>query len=156
MVEIRIATVDDVAVITRQRRRMFEDSGQLAAEGSPELGPNFVEWVRPRMASGEYLGWIAEENGVIVGGAGVWMMPFPPHFLDTAPVRAYLLNFYVDPSMRGQGIAGRLLDLTVAEGRTRGAKVVTLHASKFGKPIYERFGFKPTNEMMLKPGEGAV
>jgi hypothetical protein len=28
--------------------------------------------------------------------------------------------------------------------------VVTLHASKFGKPIYEKNGFKQTNEMMLK------
>jgi hypothetical protein len=28
--------------------------------------------------------------------------------------------------------------------------VVTLHASKFGRPVYERFGFNQHNEMVLR------
>ncbi len=141
--------MEDAALIAGQRRQMFVDAGVLGEEDSPALTPNFVEWVRPRLLSGEYLGWIAEEEGAVVGGAGVWLMAFPPHWRDVEPVRAYLLNFYVAPGQRGQGIAGRLLDATVNEARRRGVKVVTLHASKFGKPIYERYGFRPTDEMML-------
>jgi predicted acetyltransferase len=34
--------------------------------------------------------------------------------------------------------------------RERGYDVTTLHASPFGRPIYEKFGFEQTNEMMLK------
>ncbi len=150
MVEIRAATADDAELIARQRRQMFEDSGQLEAGTQPALTPNFIEWVRPRLDSGEYLGWVVTEDVRVVGGAGLWLMPFPPHWLDAEPVRAYLLNFYVAPEMRGQGIAGRLLEMTVAAARQRGVKVVTLHASKFGKPIYERYGFAATNEMMLR------
>ena len=82
-------------------------------------------------------------------------MEFPPHFLDPEPRRAYLLNFYVAPEMRGRGFARQLLALAIDEARARGIKVVTLHASKFGKPIYERNGFVMSNEMLLRFDEEA-
>jgi GNAT superfamily N-acetyltransferase len=149
MVDIRPASPLDAALIAGQRRQMFEDAGVLPSGLEQELTESFEAWVQPRLAAGEYLGWIAEANGEVVGGAGLWLMPFPPHFLDLSPCRGYLLNFYVAPAMRGQGIAGRLLELTLAEARRRGIKAATLHASRFGKPVYEKYGFKPTNEMML-------
>ena len=82
-------------------------------------------------------------------------MEFPPHFLDEEPRRAYLLNFYVAPEMRGRGLARELLGLAVAEAKARGIKVVSLHASKFGKPLYERNGFAMSNEMLLRFDEEA-
>jgi GNAT superfamily N-acetyltransferase len=85
----------------------------------------------------------------MVAGAGMWLMDFPPHWMDPEPRRAYLLNFYVEPAFRGQGLAYELLKTAVEDARRRGIKVVSLHASKFGKPLYERNGFEPTNEMIL-------
>jgi GNAT superfamily N-acetyltransferase len=128
---------------------MFADAG-LADEA--KMGPMvtaFVPWVRAKLEDGSYVGWLGEEDGRVVAGAGLWMMEFPPHFLDEQPCRAYLLNFYVAPEMRGRGMAGELLARALAEAKARGTKVVTLHASKFGKPIYERNGFAMSNEMML-------
>jgi ribosomal protein S18 acetylase RimI-like enzyme len=78
-------------------------------------------------------------------------MDWPPHFLDHEPMRAYLLNFYTTPEARGRGFANLLLKAAVEASHARGAKVITLHASPFGKPIYENFGFIMSNEMMLKP-----
>jgi GNAT superfamily N-acetyltransferase len=88
----------------------------------------------------------------VVAGAGMWLMDFPPHWMDAEPRRAYLLNFYVESAFRGQGLAYELLKTAVEDARRRGIKVVSLHASKFGKPLYERNGFEPTNEMMLTFG----
>ena len=129
---------------------MFVDSGQAESETMDRMFVNFVVWVRPRLADGRYLGWLAEEDGAVVGGAGVWLMDFPPHFLDPEPVRAYLLNFYVAPTARGRGLAETLLKTTVEDAKQRGIKVVSLHASHMGRPIYERNGFVGTNEMMLR------
>ena len=145
---IRLGTVDDAGLIAEQRRRMFVDSGQ-AAEGLDGMVVNFVTWVRPRLADGSYVGWLAEEDGVVAAGTGLWVMEFPPHFLHEATGRAYLLNFYTAPAFRGQGLAGEMLTLALEEAERRGLNVVTLHASKFGMPIYERAGFAGTNEMML-------
>jgi predicted acetyltransferase len=52
--------------------------------------------------------------------------------------------------MRGRGLARALLALAVDEAKARGIKVVTLHASKFGKPLYEQNGFEMSNEMRLR------
>jgi GNAT superfamily N-acetyltransferase len=152
MIETRMAKVEDARLIAGQRRRMFAESGQADAETMGRMEENFVAWVRPRLADGSYLGWLMEEDGQVVAGAGLWLMDFPPHWMDAEPVRGYLLNFYTEPSHRGRGIAGQMLEMTVEEARRRGIGVVSLHASKFGRPIYERNGFAGTNEMILRLG----
>jgi GNAT superfamily N-acetyltransferase len=151
MFETTRATAEDAEAIGQQRMRMFADAG-LASEA--EMGPmvtNFVPWVRAKLADGSYVGWLTEEDGRLVGGAGLWVMEWPPHFLDAEPRRAYLLNFYVALEARRRGLARELLGLAIAEAKARGIKVVTLHASKFGKPLYEQTGFEMSNEMRLRP-----
>jgi ribosomal protein S18 acetylase RimI-like enzyme len=146
----RRATPQDAEAIGEQRIRMFEDA-EVSTE--PEMGPmlaNFIPWVRAKLTDDTYAGWLVEDDGQLVGGAGMWVMEFPPHFRDAEPRRAYLLNFYVAPAMRGRGLAKELLALAVAEAKARGIKVVTLHASKFGKPVYAKNGFVASSEMMLE------
>jgi RimJ/RimL family protein N-acetyltransferase len=150
MFDIRMATVEDAATIAEHRFLMFLDSGQTTPEEISTLRERFVEWVKPKIEDGTYIGWLVVDGDAIVGGAGLWRMDFPPHWMDPEPVRAYLLNFYVTPSHRGHGLAPQMLHLAVDEAHRRGIRVVTLHASKFGKPIYEKNGFLPTNEMMLR------
>ena len=129
---------------------MFLDAGQPDDERMAEMFRAFVPWVRGTLAEDKYIGWLASEDGAVVGGAGLWLMQFPPHFLQVEPMRGYLLNFYTAPEFRGRGLARALLKEAVEEARRRKCAVVTLHASKFGRPIYEKNGFKQTNEMMLR------
>lgn len=149
MFEIRLATSEDAETIGRQRRQMFLDAGQPDDELMAAMERNFVPWVRTKLAEDRYIGWLASEGGAVAGGAGLWLMEFPPHFLHVQPERAYLLNFYTAPVFRGRGLANTLLERCIEEARRRGCEVVTLHASKFGRPIYEKKGFRQNNEMML-------
>ena len=146
----RFATVADAELIAEQRREMFSDSGQAENANMQTMMANFVPWVKPRIADGSYVGWLVQNGEQVIAGAGMWLMDFPPHYMDAEPVRAYLLNFYVEAAFRGHGLAYSLLKTSIAGARSRGIKVVSLHASKFGKPLYERNGFVPTNEMMLR------
>jgi GNAT superfamily N-acetyltransferase len=150
MFETRLATEADVGLITEHRCRMFAEMGLDDSERLREIAEAFVPWVTERLRDGRYLGWLVETEGAVVGGGGMWLMDFPPHWHDPQPLRAYLLNFYVVPEFRGQGLAYRLLRTAVEEARQRGIRVVALHASNAGRPIYEKFGFKGTSEMMLK------
>jgi GNAT superfamily N-acetyltransferase len=150
MFETRLATVLDAELIARQRRQMFVDAGMAQDEKLQPMVDSFVRWVRPKLQDGSYIGWIVEGERRDVGGAGMWLMDFPPHWMDAKPLRAYLLNFYVDPAFRGHGIANDLLKRAVEDAKRRGIKVISLHASRFGKPIYERNGFEATNEMWLR------
>jgi ribosomal protein S18 acetylase RimI-like enzyme len=150
MTETRLATSADAEAIGLQRQKMFVDSGQADDVRMQSVIAKFVPWVRAKLEDGSYVGWLTEEDGRLVAGAGLWVMEFPPHFLDEEPRRAYLLNFYVAPEMRGRGLARELLALAVAEAKARGIKVISLHASKFGKPLYELNGFVQSNEMLLQ------
>jgi GNAT superfamily N-acetyltransferase len=152
MFETRLATEADAALIAGQRAKMFDDAEQVDALQLQKVIENFTEWVRPRLRDGSYVGWIVMDGEDAVAGAGMWLMEFPPHWMDAAPMRAYLLNFYVEPVARGRGVAYSLLKMAVEDARQRGIKVVALHASKFGKPLYERNGFEQSSEMMLRLG----
>jgi len=153
MAETRLATVEDAQLLAEHRRKMFADATLADEATMGEMVERFVPWVRERIAKGTYVGWLIEEDGSVVAGAGLWVMDWPPHYMDAEPHRAYLLNFYVAPEMRGRGMARELLALAVGEAKARGIKVVVLHASKFGKPIYEKNGFAMSNEMMLRFAE---
>jgi GNAT superfamily N-acetyltransferase len=73
--------------------------------------------------------------------------PHPSHPEQAA--RGYILNVFVEPDRRGQGIAGGLMELAVAEGRRRGLQYMILHATAQGRPMYERLGWAQTSEMSI-------
>jgi GNAT superfamily N-acetyltransferase len=151
MPSLRRATPDDAPIITAQRHQMFADN-ELASEAAYDvMDLAFEPWLRERLADGRYVGLFLEEDEKLLAACGIFFMDFPPHYLDPNPIRAYLLNFYTAPEARGRGLATQLLQHAVDECKKANVRVITLHASKFGKPIYEKFGFALNNEMILRP-----
>lgn len=49
---------------------------------------------------------------------------------------------YTKPEYRGRGIATSMLARLAEEAKRRGVKKLWLGASKMGRPVYEKFGFK--------------
>ncbi len=108
-------------------------------------------YFRDAIPRGRYRGWLVEaEDGVVAAGAGVVINDWPAHPYETQPLRAWILNMFVEPEFRRQGIARRLMEAMIAWCREAGYKNVSLHASEAGRPLYEAMGFLPTNEMRLK------
>jgi GNAT superfamily N-acetyltransferase len=153
MPTIRRATPADAALITEHRHRMFSDNNLATEARYAEMDKHFLPWVEDRLANGCYAGLILEDPDThqVLASAGIFYMDFPPHYLDPMPCRAYLLNFYTAPEDRGMGYAKLLLNACVEECRGRNIGVITLHASRFGKPIYEKAGFTLHNEYTLRP-----
>jgi GNAT superfamily N-acetyltransferase len=147
---IRSAVESDAPVIAAQRCQMFQDNAFVCVSSWDELERHSEQWLKAHLLDGSYVGWLVERGGHVVGGAGLWFMEFPPHFMHTEPVRGYLLNFYVHPDARGSGIAKELVGLAVAECKRRGVGVAVLHASNMGRPVYESLGWQPSTEMMLR------
>ncbi len=102
------------------------------------------------MGEGKYLGWILLDDQRPIASAGLLILDWPPHPLDpTGEYRAYLLNVFVEPQYRRGGLARELVALCLAEAGRRKLRVISLHASKEGRPLYESLGFRSTNEMLL-------
>lgn len=90
-----------------------------------------------RTPGSEY--WIAEENGIILGGCGVYPTPGLPEGC------AELVKFYLSSDYRGKGIGWRLMENTFKSARDYGYKQLYLESlPELDKAIsiYERAGFK--------------
>ncbi len=147
---IRFATPTDTPIIVAQRRAMFLD---VHPQSDPVLldmmDSNFAVWVRDRLERGEYIGWFVMDGDTIAAGAGVWLIDWPPTPRDPVGRRAYILNVYTAPAYRRRGLARQMMAAILAWSRAQVLKVVVLHASEFGRPLYESLGFEATNEMRL-------
>jgi GNAT superfamily N-acetyltransferase len=150
MPTLRRATLADAPTITRHRHLMFADNNFATDAHLSAMDAAFHPWLLTHLAANTYIGLFLEEDGQILAGAGIFLMEFPPHWMHFEPRRAYLLNFYTSPEARGRGFAKQLVKASLDECRRLNVDVVTLHASQYGRPIYEKLGFTPTTEMMFR------
>jgi len=60
-----------------------------------------------------------------------------------------VVNVYVQPAYRRNGLARRLMVAILDWCRAQGIERIALHASNMGRPLYESLGFTATNEMVL-------
>ena len=70
--------------------------------------------------------------------------------LPTEQPEGLVVSMWTEPSHRRRGLGNRVMDAILQWCRARGIRRLTLHASTEGRPLYERFGFRPTNEMRLE------
>ena len=83
-----------------------------------------------------------------VAGIGLMLIEWPPGPTHpTSDKRGYVLNVFVEPSHRRQGLAAKLMELADSEFVNRGATYAILNATKMGRPLYEKLGWAATNEM---------
>lgn len=102
------------------------------------------------LAAGGYQGFLAvDPSGAVIGGGGIVISAWPGALGQRQPSRAMILNMYVEPQYRRQGIARALMNAMIAWCREHNFKAVALHASDDGRGLYDNMGFKPTNEMSL-------
>jgi GNAT superfamily N-acetyltransferase len=83
--------------------------------------------------------YFAELEGEPVTTLGVW-----PNGSDVVAIWVATL-----PEARGRGIAGRLLAHALANAREQGYETTTLQASKLGRAIYERLGYRDCGHAAL-------
>jgi GNAT superfamily N-acetyltransferase len=147
---LRFATPEDAPIITLQRRAMFADMQSSWYLDLPGMDAAFTAWVAPRIANGEYVGWLAlDGGGEVVAGAGVRILDWTPQSPDLSTRRAYIMNVFVDEAHRRGGIARLMLNAILAWCRDQRIHHITLHASDKGRALYESLGFEATNEMRL-------
>jgi GNAT superfamily N-acetyltransferase len=147
---IRCATTDDTVTVAEHRARMFEATGRIDSERGAAMIALLEPILRPMLASGEYLGWlVVAEDESVIAGAGVQVRTLLPRPETDVPREALVVNVYVEPAYRRQGLARRLMEAILAWSREHGVERVSLHASMMGQPLYESLGFVHSNEFVL-------
>jgi GNAT superfamily N-acetyltransferase len=149
-IRIRPATPADIPLVVHHRMQMFADMGSGTPETREAVGLSTATYLRDAMPSGRYRGWLAETaEGRVIAGVGIAISAWPGSPADPAPRRGLVINVYTEPEFRRRGIARRLMDTLVEWCRAERFGSVALHASVYGRALYEQMGFVPTNEMRL-------
>jgi len=147
-VTYRKTTVADIDVLAEHRHGMWSAIGHRTEAEITEHDARYRRWMRPRLRSGELVGFVAESrDGTAIGSGLVWFrsdQPRPKIPMLTIP---YILSMFTSDAWRGQGVASGIARRLVAACRERGYPSVVLHASAQGRSVYRRLGFERTWEM---------
>lgn len=147
---IRPAGFGDLPHILHHRRAMFAEMGGADEDKLDRMQEASERYLREALPIGAYRAWMAETpGGQVVSGGGIAIVPWPGSPDFPAARRGWILGIYTEPEFRRRGIARRIMETIVEWCRTEGFAHVSLHASADGRLLYEKMGFRPTNEMRL-------
>jgi GNAT superfamily N-acetyltransferase len=148
-VTLRSATIEDLEVILHHRREMFREMGGKYEQSLDQFEQASRRYFQTAFRNGTYHGLFAEISGTIVAGGGIVIADWPGSPVNFEPKRAWILNIYVEPEQRRRGLARSITQVLITWCRENGFLSVALHASEYGRNLYEQLGFVSTNEMRL-------
>ena len=147
MVEIRIATNDDIELLMSSRLEMLKVVNNLPADY--EYSEEIVRESRDYFLNGDHITVLAIDGGEVIGCASMSFMWIMPTFSHPTGKRAHLMNVYTRSEYRRQGIARKMVQMLIDETWKRGATEISLDATTMGRPLYESLGFTNSTEGMV-------
>jgi GNAT superfamily N-acetyltransferase len=144
----RAATLADVDVLVRHRIGMFTDMGLTL--DAPALDAAFRRWLEDHMSAGVYRAWVVEtDEGTIVAGGGISILPWPPGPSYMSDRIALAYNVYTEPAHRRRGLARLVMNTIHAWAASHGITSIALNASRDGLPLYESMGYQIAPSPMM-------
>ena len=147
MVEIRIATNDDIELLMSSRLEMLKVVNNLPSDY--EYTEEIVRESRDYFLNGDHITVLAIDDGKVIGCASMSFMWIMPTFSHPTGKRAHLMNVYTRSEYRRQGIARKMVNMLIDETWKRGATEISLDATTMGRPLYESLGFTNSTEGMV-------
>ena len=124
----------DIAELIRSVFREFGIAREGTVYSDPTTDDLFTLFKEPRSVY-----WIAEENGIIIGGSGIYPTPGLPEGC------AELVKLYLHPSKRGFGTGRELMTKSLKSAKRMGYNQVYLESfPELSKAIslYKKAGFE--------------
>ncbi len=145
---IRLATQADASELARLRY-VFRAEERMPTEPESTFRERCHEWMHERLdGRASWQCWVAVEQGLIVGTIRVQLFEKIPNPAEEFERHAYISNFFVLDSRRGQGLGGRLLTAALDWCRRQQVNAVILWPSKRSRPIYLRHGFAVSDQLL--------
>jgi GNAT superfamily N-acetyltransferase len=145
---LRSGTLNDLDALVHQRIAMFADMGvPVRAEA---MDAAFRRWLADTMPAGTYRAWVVEtDDGQVVAGGGITILPWPPGPLSLGSRMAFAYNVYTEPTHRKRGLARLVMSGIEEWCRENGISAIGLNASQAARHLYESMGFRPTPSPMM-------
>lgn len=143
-----VATLADLPRVVEMKLAMFADVGRSAL-----LPPGIEKVIRAEYQDlyAKDLAWhfLARTNEGIVACVGAFLKSDLPFRYFDPPQYGFIGDVFTEPAYRGRGLATALNQEAIRWLRGKGVAMVRLLASEAGRPIYEKLGFRPSDEMVV-------
>ena len=111
---------------------------------------NDREWLEEKLGDKTMVAILVKDReGKIAGSGCILIQEDQPRPNSIMIRRPYLLSMYTEKNLRRMGVATIIVKNAIKWARDHGFDRMTLHASETGKSLYEKMGFRQTNEMRL-------
>ncbi|WP_315788840.1 GNAT family N-acetyltransferase [Fischerella sp. JS2] len=150
-VHFREAIPQEDSLIAQHFYQMWLDNNVVPESIHSNWLENTLEFIKRARQELHYKAFVAEIDGKVVGSASCQLFAglYPVFFTEDYRKFGYIWGVYVDSPYRNQGIAKQLTNMAIDYLKAIACTRVILHASPSGKPVYDRLGFVPSNEMRL-------
>lgn len=144
--EFRWAQPSDIALICDFRKRQLIDEG---LDPSVNIDKNMEKFFTEGLKNDRFVEIFAVLDEEIAATGGLCFYDYPPSYSNPTGKTAYITNMYTVPRFRKRGLAMKILDALMAEVRRRDIGIVWLRASKWGRFVYEKYGFETRKDWMF-------
>ena len=150
-VTVRPCRRDEWDILADHEYAMWRDIGAAPDQIRPDWRARTLRFIEDAAECRQFSASVAVAEGRIVGSAcGQISAGLSPDILEPHYKRkGYIWGVYVAPDWRGRGIARSLTAAVTEHLRSVGCTQIHLNASAAGRPVYEKLGFLPANEMRL-------
>lgn len=143
------ATLEDLEVLTETRIEVLRAANRLSEDiDMSEVKKQSYEYYQVALQNDTHVAYLVFDGDGFVGAGGVSFFRVMPTYHNPTGEKAYIMNMYTRPQYRRQGIAYKILDLLIAEAKSRGVFAISLEATDMGKPLYAKYGFVKMNDEM--------
>lgn len=148
MIRYITATNDDIELLMSGRLEMLKVVNNLSDDY--QFSEELVTYSKEYFEKGDQTTVLAvdEKRDSVIGCATLCYIEMMPTFSHPTGKRAHLMNVYTNQDYRGKGIAMRMIERLIIEARDRGVTEISLDATESGRPLYEKCGFKASDECM--------
>lgn len=149
-ISIHRAGTADIDMLMRWRMTVLaEVFAEHIGTGSDALACANRAYYLRALADGSHVALLACVDGITAGCGGVCFQTEMPSPDNPSGIDAYLMNIYVDPEYRRQGVARAIVARLVETARSKGAGKIYLETSECGRPLYAGMGFNELKGMMI-------
>lgn len=146
---IRKAGIDDLEELMNWRMEVLHDVFEVPAEQDmTELKQANRRYYQTMLENGGHIAAFACLDGEITGCGGICIYQEMPSPENPSGMCAYLMNIYVRPVFRGQGIGKIIVGWLTTQAKQLGITKIYLETSESGRKLYQNMGFMPMADYM--------
>ena len=146
MIKYRMTTAADTETFVQMRLETLIEMGGLS--DVHRFDAAFVGATREYFEHGDHATIFAVDGENVVGCATLSFIETLPSLSHPTGRRSHLFGVYVKQNYRRQGIAQQMMKMLIGEAKNRGVTEITLDTTDDGRPLYEKLGFKTSDEYM--------